>query len=707
MTQHPGASFTPSSASLYTSPSSNTNMATTMLPARGIALVGAPDGDFGLNDARPTPVQAMHVDITQDIVDALLESIKSEKPPQIIFGRTPQLKYGDKTHMLQSSTELHRYELYKSSGTGVDDDGGGDDTLEFAGLINHSLVVHKAEDVTAGVDSALEQLRSNMAAISEFKEANKTIVGDATPGRTPAHRRFPSTGFKASHLAPSSPMGKRPPTSQPTNSHDNIVSALRVPIIHLLARDPATEASLAATCRTSLAVIRDVLPKIAKRSTTDADKWQLTDKTFREVNPYKFPYKSPQERQQAIDGAIKSFDRQRLSKDDKLWQILLPREERGQGICLSRSTVKAPEAKPKASTPMQKISDLTKKKPAAKKAADKPIAEKKARVAKVAEAKPKSSMKEKYLAREQQTAKEVKGTKETKETKEDPTIAAASATSTLSNSTPRPTAPSHRSTPSVDASKLRTNTTTPRVKPKMTGRDVQRERPANRPFKPTMPVNTKPKNPSPLSASPPLNASDFEDSHPVHKALAAAPSPAKPSANSDRSLKRKANDTDSDMHNHSLAVKKPHADRATQNRTPSHTNGRLNGSTPSSISSLKRKSDDSSSSNTPTTASKVRKVVNIDTGLASRYHHNNPRASPGASSSSTTSPSMPSLSFRQTVELSQKFQRYYKKYEELYWQLTEAEKPPTEAQRNDLLKKHKKLEEMKREIKAGAGMHHR
>jgi hypothetical protein len=69
--------------------------------------------------------------------------------------------------VLQSSSELHRYELYKSSGTGSDDD------LEFAGLINHSLTVHKAEDVTAGVDSALEQLRSNMAAISEFKEANK------------------------------------------------------------------------------------------------------------------------------------------------------------------------------------------------------------------------------------------------------------------------------------------------------------------------------------------------------------------------------------------------------------------------------------------------------------------------------------------------------------------------------------------------------
>ncbi|KAJ4366339.1 hypothetical protein N0V83_007975 [Neocucurbitaria cava] len=682
-------------------------MAASLLPSGGIALVGAPDSDIGSKDANSTPVQAMQVEMTQDIVDELLESVRSGKPPQIFFGKVPQLKYGDKTHVLQSSSETHRYELYRSSGTG----GEGDD-LKFAGLINHSLIVQKATDVTAGVDSALEQLRSSMAAISEFKEANKTIVGDVTPGRTPGHRRFPSTGFKAQHLAPSkigspllsapsSPMHKRPPTSQPSSSRDLVLNALRVPVIHLLAREPATEHSLASTCRTSLANIRDCLPKVAKRSSPDADKWQLTDKAFREVNPWKFPYQSSEERQQAIDGAIKSFDRQRLAKDDKLWQILLPREERGQGICLSRSKVKAPEAKPKASTPMHKISDLTKKKPVAKKTEEK-IVEKKPKQVKDADNKPKS-IKEKYLARE-------KPTPPVKEVKEEPTKAPTSAAVTPSTS--RPTVPSDRYTSSSDASKIRNkkapaadSNSTPRVKPKMSSRDLHRDRPA-RPVKPAMPINTKPKNPSPLSASPPLNASDFEDNHPVHKALAASASPAKASAgNSDRALKRKANDIDSDIHNHSLPVKKAHMDRATPNHTPSHTNGRLNGSTPSSSSSLKRKSDESSSSNTPTTAQKVRKVANIDTGLASRYHHNNPQASPGASSSSTTSPSMPSLSFRQTVELSQKFQKYYKKYEELYWQLTESEKPPTDAQRNDLLKMHKKLEEMKREIKAGAGVH--
>jgi RNA polymerase II elongation factor ELL len=59
---------------------------TTMLPSGGIALVGAPTGDIG---DRPPPLQAMQVEMTQDIVDELLESMRSGKPPQILFGRTP------------------------------------------------------------------------------------------------------------------------------------------------------------------------------------------------------------------------------------------------------------------------------------------------------------------------------------------------------------------------------------------------------------------------------------------------------------------------------------------------------------------------------------------------------------------------------------------------------------------------------------------
>lgn len=64
-------------------------MATSLLPTGGIALLGAPDSDIGSKDPRTTPVQVMQVEMTQDIVDELLESVRSGARPQILFGRTP------------------------------------------------------------------------------------------------------------------------------------------------------------------------------------------------------------------------------------------------------------------------------------------------------------------------------------------------------------------------------------------------------------------------------------------------------------------------------------------------------------------------------------------------------------------------------------------------------------------------------------------
>jgi RNA polymerase II elongation factor ELL len=64
-------------------------MPSTTLPAGGIALHGAPDSDLGSKDAQHAPVQAMQLEMTQDMVDELLESVRSGKPPQLFFGRTP------------------------------------------------------------------------------------------------------------------------------------------------------------------------------------------------------------------------------------------------------------------------------------------------------------------------------------------------------------------------------------------------------------------------------------------------------------------------------------------------------------------------------------------------------------------------------------------------------------------------------------------
>jgi RNA polymerase II elongation factor ELL len=60
-----------------------------------------------------------------------------------------------------------------------------DDSTEngwsFGGLINYTLDVQKAQAVSAGVDKALETLKSHMASIEQEREALKCVLSDHSP----------------------------------------------------------------------------------------------------------------------------------------------------------------------------------------------------------------------------------------------------------------------------------------------------------------------------------------------------------------------------------------------------------------------------------------------------------------------------------------------------------------------------------------------
>lgn len=79
----------------------------------------------------------------------------------------------------------------------------------------------------------------------------------------------------------------------------------------------------------------NVLGKVA---TTDPDTKKLTlrKQFWRELDPWVYPYENDENRQQVIEGAIRQFDKQRLSASEKDWQKLLPKDQRNKGICLSR-----------------------------------------------------------------------------------------------------------------------------------------------------------------------------------------------------------------------------------------------------------------------------------------------------------------------------------------------------------------------------------
>ena len=65
-------------------------------------------------------------------------------------------------------------------------------------------------------------------------------------------------------------------------------------------------------------------------------KWVMKKLYWKELDVYDYDYDTDEDRQKAIDNSIKQFDRMRLGSSDPLWQKLLPKSERGKGICLSK-----------------------------------------------------------------------------------------------------------------------------------------------------------------------------------------------------------------------------------------------------------------------------------------------------------------------------------------------------------------------------------
>ncbi|KAF2093455.1 hypothetical protein NA57DRAFT_81382 [Rhizodiscina lignyota] len=648
----------------------------------GIELSGAPDELIGTPEAKASAVQVMQIDLTKSVLDELLQCTRNGKPPHILFGRNPRLEYGDKTRILEHSSENFRHELYRY-------EEGEEQEWAFGGLINHSLQLQKLRESSANSDKALENLKSSLAHIQEQRDAEKTIIettSQAPPSRnnklpkSKGHLRTPSllANLQKSSLpnspslsALSSPALAPAPTSIPESEAKAMFNALRAPIVHLLAVKPASLDSICKKTRGRLQDVTKVIEQTGKKVNSDsgsATLYELHDRSYKFLDVYKFRY-SVEERETAVKNAVRAFDRMRVSREDNLWQMLLPQEERGKGKVLSRlgDLSQGPR-----NTPMMTAQKIDRKTGLLKKTEVK-----------------KERKSAKHDDEEDKAHKSEGGSKLASQEKKER----------------KPREPS---------------TKVPKSKEPRMGRKAERKaeleaRPAkasktNNAQRPAPPAS-KPKNPSPLSSSPPVNASDFEDSHPVHKRLQAAASPAK---------KRKADEA-SDLEDSHLAPKRLQQAAASPAKTavsvsPAKKRKAEEGDTPNtSTPPIKaRKLHPSTAPISKTAASTPNGITPTSTPRVNGHSHGavKPAITNGmaatttngvpATSSSSQSPSPPlTLSWRQQLDLAQKFKRYYERYEKLWHQLADSPTPPSEQAREELMRMHERLGEMKREIAGG------
>ncbi|RAL04014.1 uncharacterized protein BO80DRAFT_486255 [Aspergillus ibericus CBS 121593] len=344
------------------------------VPETGLSLCRDNHG----NDVTNKPPQIMRLNLAQSTLDELIQSLRNDQTARIRLGKHSTLYYGSKSQPFHSHPEACRSELYRGSSADKEN-------LYFTGVLSHSLEVQKAKEDTAATDQALATLEQSLSAFERGKESKKTHIitsidevralraGDSrsSSGKHAARLARPASKVElekdrlltaANRSVSSSPalgvarspvsMPPLTPTSAPlTQNKDRIrLEALKVPFIHLLAVRAVSANFLARQTRSSLEDCEALARKYGAENRINPEKFDLKDKIYRDLDVWKFPYPSQEDRQEAIENAISAFDRLRISRSDKLWQLLLPKEERGKGKCLSRLDLRTGPIK-KTATP--------------------------------------------------------------------------------------------------------------------------------------------------------------------------------------------------------------------------------------------------------------------------------------------------------------------------------------------------------------------
>ncbi|KAL1959204.1 hypothetical protein VTO42DRAFT_2709 [Malbranchea cinnamomea] len=715
-------------------------MASLFMPEGKLTLRPQQEGSEDAPASRPS--QVMRLNLSISTLDELLESLRNDKKARLRLGKHPALYYGSKSQSFHFSAQAHRSELYVSSPSTDKEN------MYFSGLLSHSLEVQKAKEATTATDEALATLRQSLSAFEKGKESRMTPVltsidqmralkaGDnwTATGREAAglvrkstskidlekERFFQNAASRSSPASPSILASRSPvptstvtPTSAPLpQNKDKIrLDALRVPLIHLLAIRPASVQTLAQQTRSSQEDCLTLLQKYGVENRRDRDKFDLKDKAYRELDVWKFPYPSQEERQEAIENAISAFDRMRISRQDKLWQMLLPKEERGKGKVLSRLNLSSGPI-PKSVTPRINVqasqepskegygtgneSDAAmsgKRTPSAsakddgkgksgpqkqrstdklgptKRASAKPrnttltgrVTKKTEKRAGKTSGKADSKFKSAEFVIDSDEDVEMVDVPETKPSTQEPTK------DTEEPSTTKPDKPSPKSDPPARSSK-------------------QEEAPPKPPASKTVPspsINARagnsssPQKPSPLGSSPPTNASDFEVA-PRSSVTTQSPSSSSPPINQ---------------------LPKSRSASGANGAGPTRNGASTNKIRPAS-QPLKRKAEADPAADS-TSRERSGAVYGLGISHANGHSADPKRRRPSSSAGSSTGSASPSISheilLQKLRDKSRLFKQYYAKYRALHEEMSNHPDPPR-AQLEKLERQHARLEKMKQEI---------
>ncbi|KAK4504063.1 hypothetical protein PRZ48_004978 [Zasmidium cellare] len=312
-------------------------MSISAIPSNGLTLHGLAAID---EDPKHEPNPAILFRLNDSLLEDVKKASSSQGGLQLLTGAAPKIRLGKRTIDLTISPEAFRHELYTASTDSLSD-------FDFAGIVSHRAELKAPErKQSLGSDAALAALQSSLKSYQQEKQAKSVNISnnlvavpkhrwEANKQQQQAKRRGLAGSHSASPLigSASAPHVGSAPTSVPAGESFARAQAMKTPLLHLLAIKPLSTEDIIQKTHIPQGDLEEIVQKIGKQ---DSGKWQLTDRSYRDLDLWKFGYSTQKERDAAIENAIRAYDRMRLGKDEKLWQMLLREEERDKGKILSK-----------------------------------------------------------------------------------------------------------------------------------------------------------------------------------------------------------------------------------------------------------------------------------------------------------------------------------------------------------------------------------
>ncbi|KAI1735814.1 hypothetical protein F4680DRAFT_433953 [Xylaria scruposa] len=336
-------------------------MAALKITDAGLQLESSPSSRDSL------PLQAFGIVLNDSMIEDMIRCVQGGQNVELTLGNTPSFHYGSREESVSVTPDSFNYELYLTSAeSGSKTQRLPHQTMSILKKPPTSLATKKATKVTAKHTNRAPSSGVDSDADIRAGYAQKNSKGPKVTNGGPKGSKLLPTGRSAmasvlssttTRSLPSSPALNGVASPNPAFSASQQVfeknKGQRSALVHELAVGDQSFQRLKDVWTGADSDLKPTVEKVADFNKS-TEKWSLKKMYWKELDVWNYDYDTSEDRQSAIDNAIKVYDKQRVVLSDAVWDRLLPREDRNKNIVLSK--LQASIAKQSTNPPAPKVS---------------------------------------------------------------------------------------------------------------------------------------------------------------------------------------------------------------------------------------------------------------------------------------------------------------------------------------------------------------